>query len=252
MSAIGNYLQLLWATPRPVNLALLPVPSGLRIWILAPHPDDFDSIGLTLHHFFQQQADLFLDVVSASSSGVKHGFCADDSPSTRAKQREWEQQESLRFFGLAPDHVRFLRLSEDEGGDPLENDEHESALEQRFQCISPHLVFLPHGNDTNLGHQRTFRMFSRIFHKGAHEIITFLIRDPKTLEFTTDAFFSFSEEQAHWKAALLRHHQSQQSRNIHQRGYGFDERILQVNRAIAKDLRLVHPYAEAYEFFPRI
>jgi len=44
------------------------------------------------------------------------------------------------------------------------------------------------------------------------------------------------EEDAQWKAQLLRFHDSQHQRNLHARGHGFDERILDTNRQIAQDL----------------
>jgi hypothetical protein len=57
----------------------------------------------------------------------------------------------------------------------------------------------------------------------------------------------FGQEEADWKAELLRFHDSQHQRNLHTRGHGFDDRILDVNRAIALELSLPCEYAEAFE-----
>lgn len=58
---------------------------------------------------------------------------------------------------------------------------------------------------------------------------------------------AFDEEKAQWKRTLLLHHRSQEHRNRELRGAGFDDRLLNVNRAIAMDLDLNQPYAEAFE-----
>ena len=62
-----------------------------------------------------------------------------------------------------------------------------------------------------------------------------------------DAYMPFGEEEAQWKAQLLRIHDSQHQRNLRSRGYGFDERILQGNRASARELGLKEEYAEVFE-----
>jgi hypothetical protein len=62
-----------------------------------------------------------------------------------------------------------------------------------------------------------------------------------------DIYTAFGEEDAQWKAQLLRFHDSQQQRNLNTRGHGFDQRILDTNRQIARELGLQAPYAEAFE-----
>ena len=57
----------------------------------------------------------------------------------------------------------------------------------------------------------------------------------------------FGQREADWKAELLRYHDSQHQRNLRTRGHGFDERVLAVNRRIARELSLDDEYAEAYE-----
>lgn len=57
----------------------------------------------------------------------------------------------------------------------------------------------------------------------------------------------FGQDEADWKAELLRCHDSQHQRNLHARGHGFDDRILDVNKAIARELLIGDKYAEAFE-----
>ena len=64
---------------------------------------------------------------------------------------------------------------------------------------------------------------------------------------TTTAYTPFGEDVARRKAELLRCHRSQHVRNLRTRGYGLDERILEVNRHAAQRLGLAEPYAEAFE-----
>jgi len=233
--------------PRPVNLADFPPPAGLRIWIPAPHPDDFDAIGVTMRFYRRNGAELFVDVISGSASGVEDGFCHNDLDETKCRQREEEQRESLRYFGLPLDRLCFLRFPEDEDGHLRDGLEEEERLAHRLDQVSPHLVFLPHQNDTNTGHQRTARLLKQITARLKGSFTAFLIRDPKTRQSRLDAYMAFDEEAAQWKAALLRCHLSQQSRNLKRRGYGFDERILVLNQKVAVELGCPAPYAEAYE-----
>jgi len=74
-----------------------------------------------------------------------------------------------------------------------------------------------------------------------------LIHDPKTIQMRHDLYTVFGEDEAEWKGQLLRFHQSQHQRNLRTRQYGFDERILKVNRQIARELQASASYAEGFE-----
>lgn len=74
-----------------------------------------------------------------------------------------------------------------------------------------------------------------------------LNRDPKTIAMREDVYVLFGEEDAVWKRALLRHHESQQRRNMRTRGIGFDERILAGNARIASAAARDGLFAEAFE-----
>jgi len=90
-------------------------------------------------------------------------------------------------------------------------------------------------------------MFRQIVTEACVPVVTFLIKDPKTIGMRIDCYTEFAEAEARWKGQLLRLHASQHQRNLNTRQHGFDERILEVNRAIARDLGIPEAYAEAFE-----
>jgi LmbE family N-acetylglucosaminyl deacetylase len=233
--------------PRPFSIADLPVFAPLRILVLAPHPDDFDAIGVTIRHLHRQGHRISVAVVSGSWSGVLPGFAPGADRAALCARREAEQIASVRFFGLPEGRLQFLRLREEDPGDPVEDPTAEAAILDCLSGVSPDWVFLPHGNDTNAGHQRVYRMFHRIAEGRGRPLAAFLICDPKTLRFRKDAYMSFGETDAAWKSELLRCHLSQDHRNRTTRGIGFDERILGVNRALAAEQGSDAPYLEAFE-----
>ena len=63
-----------------------------------------------------------------------------------------------------------------------------------------------------------------------------------------DFYTAFGIAEAEGKATLLRFHSSQQQRNLNTRHVGFDERILEVNRQIARECPGEQEFAEAFEF----
>jgi LmbE family N-acetylglucosaminyl deacetylase len=231
----------------PPAIPALQWPAGLRLLALAPHPDDFDSIGVTLRFFRDNGNPIHLLVVSGSASGVLDEFCGTPDPDAKTAVREREQRNSLEFFGLPDDRVEFMHLPEDNGGAPIENHSNENAIAIRLSDWRPDIVFLPHGNDTNAGHHRVYAMFSRAAYSLPGGCAAFLIRDPKTLGMRIDTYMPFGSKEEPWKRQLLRYHVSQDTRNRQWRGHGFDDRILEVNRKIAAELSLGAEFAEAFE-----
>ena len=154
---------------------------------------------------------------------------------------------SCQFFGLPTGHLAFLHLEEDETGQPLETQANTDRLRQHFLSKRPALVFLPHGHDTNAGHRRVYVMFRQLAQEARYPLVAFLNRDPKTIRMRCDVYTGFGEEEAAWKARLLRFHRSQHQRNLDQRGYGMDERILRVDRQSAAACPGRAPYAEVFE-----
>ncbi len=108
-------------------------------------------------------------------------------------------------------------------------------------------MFLPHGNDTNIDHQRTCAIFQRIASQVKYPITAFLNRDPKTINMRHDVYTVFGEKDAEWKGQLLRIHESQQQRNLNTRNHGLDERVLNVNRKTAQENLHTKMYAEVFE-----
>lgn len=232
---------------RPAAIPAMRWPAELRLFVLAPHPDDFDAVAVTLRFFQQNGNPIQVAVVSGSASGVLDEFCSPPDNATKAALREQEQRDSLRFFGLGEERVTFLRLREDDAGAPFDDAENEAAIRQQLTAHRPQIVFLPHGADSNAGHRRVHAMFVRAAATLDEPPAAFLIRDPKTLNFRADLYMPFDEEAARWKRLLLLHHRSQEHRNRRQRGRGFDDRILDVNQQIATELNCGAPFAEAFQ-----
>jgi len=228
------------------DLSAFEVDSDQRVLVLAPHPDDFECVAVTLRLFRDAGNRIDLAVLTDAASGVEDSFCSPPTNEHKAELRELEQRESSRRFGLPEERLAFLRLAEDDSGHPEASDENVFAIRRHFEKVAPAAVFLPHPEDTNAGHRRTYRMFSAVAEQTKADVVAFLNEDPKTVAMEADAYLGFDEETAEWKAALLRCHRSQQVRNLNVRDYGLDERILRVNRAAAGRLELDMPFAEVF------
>lgn len=201
--------------------------------VLAPHPDDFDVVAITLKAFRDHGSRITLDVLSGGASGVEDDFAYGWESKTIA--REQEQRESCKRFGLPADELQFHRLKEDADGfmeDHLENRHLVHALLDRR---APDGVILPHGNDSNADHRRTFRWFKTWRDTQKDPPLALLVRDPKNLGMRVDLITPYDSSQAAWKADLLRCHRSQHERNLRTRGIGFDERILAPERLAAEN-----------------
>lgn len=231
----------------PVFLHSLRVPKQLVILVLAPHPDDFDEIAITMRFFKDNGNPIDVAVLSSGASGVEDGFCSPPTRKAKAEIREKEQRNSCKFFGLPDSSLTFLRLQEDHAGHIIENDANFGRVRDHFLEKRPDMVFLPHGNDTNIGHQRTYSIFRRIAQGVGYSLVAFLNRDPKTISMRHDVYTLFEEKDAEWKGQLIRFHESQQQRNVNTRNHGLDQRVLRVNREIARGNLQMHTYAEAFE-----
>ncbi len=237
----------LFTAGMPVFLHSIQVPKELVTLVLAPHPDDFDEIGITLRFFRDNGNSIYVAVLSSGASGVEDGFCSPPSRQIKGQIREEEQRKSCEFFGLPESHLSFLRLEEDHAGDIIENEVNVDRVRDHFLQIRPDVVFLPHGNDTNIDHQRTYAIFRRIATGAGYSITAFLNRDPKTISMRHDVYTVFREKDAAWKGQLLRFHESQQQRNLNTRNHGLDERVIRVNRTIAQENLQMTTYAEVFE-----
>jgi LmbE family N-acetylglucosaminyl deacetylase len=218
--------------------------------VLAPHPDDFDAIGITLRFFRDNGNRIDVAVVTSGASGVLDEFFPGATAMAKAEIREKEQRASCQFFGLPESSLTFLRLKEDEQGHPRETGENVARVRQHLAARRPDLVFLPHGNDANAGHRRTYSIFHKIASEEVHPLVALLGRDPKTIQMRHDLYATFGPAEAEWKGQLLRFHQSQHHRNLKSRGHGIDDRILRLNRKIAEEMQGNAMYAEVFELEP--
>jgi len=234
--------SLLLPPERPLFLNDLALPAPLVIVVLAPHPDDFDAIGVALRHLQRQGHLIHVAVLTTGVNGVEDGWNGARSAGEKAELREAEQRASCEFFGLPAERLTFLRLW---GGGDAETDD--IRLRDYLLARRPQLVFLPHGNDSNGTHRRTYQAFHDIATRERLQLIACLNQDAKTESMRRDLFMCFGEEEASWKKKLLRFHHSQQERNLKTRGHGFDERVLRVNRETAAVAQLGAPYAEVFE-----
>ncbi|MFC1814427.1 PIG-L deacetylase family protein [Thermodesulfobacteriota bacterium] len=232
---------------RPISLYSVSVPKNLRILSFAPHPDDFDDIGVTMRFLKDNGNPIYVGVISSGAGGVDDSFCTPPTLLEKRNIRESEQRNSCKFFGLPEDHLTFLRLQEDSGGHPQDTTDNFQKTKDFILRVRPDLVFLPHGNDSNSGHQQAYIVFKKIVLQAGYPVTAILNRDPKTINMRVDLYTPFGEKESEWKGKLLRFHKSQQQRNLTKKGYGFDERILNVNHQTAKEIDQKVLYAEAFE-----
>lgn len=231
----------------PLSLQTLTVSKEHRLLVLAPHPDDFDAIGVTMRFFRKNGNPLYVAVATSGARGVEDTFCPPPSLEVKIKIREQEQRDSCHFFGLPEACLTFLRLEEDKTGNLLNNEANIDRVRRCFFSQSPAMVFLPHWHDTNLTHQRVYSMLHQVVLEASYPLAIFLNRDPKTIKMRCDFYLDYDETSAAWKEKLLRLHQSQHQRNLNHRGHGMDERILNVDRHSAKVCSLNAQYAEIFE-----
>ncbi len=233
--------------PSPLCVDRLDLPRAGRLAVLAPHPDDFDAIAVTLARFARLDWSLHLAVLTTGASGVEDGYRGATTALAKAAVREAEQCASCAAFGLPQDRLQFLRLDEDERGHQREDESNLERVAAFLSEVAPHCVFMPHGEDSNTAHRRTWSMFERIAVRDGLQVWAWLNRDAKTLAMREDIYTLFGAADAEWKARLLRLHDSQQSRNLRTRGHGFDTRVLEVNRSIAREAGFDGVLAEAFE-----
>lgn len=230
----------------PALLSDLALPAPLTILVLAPHPDDFDAIAVSMRFLHRQGHTIHVAVLTTGASGVEDGWNGACDANSKAKLREAEQRESCAFFGLPEDRLSFLRLWE-QPEDAVSSAQDNERLRHYLLSVNPSCVFLPHGNDSNRTHRRTFEAFHSLATCENLDLLAFLNLDAKTLSMRSDVIMHFSNAEAAWKAELLRMHSSQHERNLKTRGYGFDERVLRVNRDAARAGGYEEAYAEVFE-----
>src|SRR6476661_4799067 len=89
----------------PLSLSGIVLPAPLTIVVLAPHPDDFDAMAVSLRYLQTQGHTVHVAVLTAGANGVEDGWQGAQTPDEKAAIREAEQQASCHFFGLPPDRL---------------------------------------------------------------------------------------------------------------------------------------------------
>lgn len=228
---------------RPLVLEEILFPEPLSVVVLGPHPDDFDAIGVSMRFLHRQGHVIHVAVLTGGANGIEDGWNGLNSSEEKAAQREAEQRASCRYFGLPEERLRFMHMWEATDAEPAD----QLRLRDFLLACKPDLVFLPHGNDSNKTHRRTYESFRAIAIEEKLKLCACLNLDAKTLSFRPDLYTFFGSAEATWKGELLRFHRSQQERNLRSRQQGFDERVLQVNREAALNAGSGHAYAEVFE-----
>ena len=223
----------------------LPISPEKKILVLAPHPDDFDAIAVTLKSFHEHKAEIFLAVLCPAWSGVEESFCPESSRKARSELREEEQRQSIRQFGLPPENLSFLGLTEDDDGVLLDSPENYQLVKHLLESHRPEQVFMPHWNDSKSDHRIAAQLFERAVGALSLPLTAWFNLDPKTIDMDRQIYSVFDSDQAEWKASLLRCHASQHQRNLNTRGHGFDEHVLAVNRAAGAQIGV--SFAEVFE-----
>jgi len=246
MATLHSQISAVLEKRRPASLDALTLPRGLVALMLAPHPDDFDTIGVSMRWLQELGADILV-VVARGGSGVDDMYCTPPTLEAKAALREREQRTSCQFFGLPSSNLLFIRTVNGADGQMLDATQNSKLVNQYLLSIEPDLVFIPHGNDHNTAHQIMAAMVRAGIGLCIKRPVLFLNRDPKTRAMRSDVYTPFEENAAQWKRQLLRFHDSQQQRNIREHGTGLDDRILGMNAQTARELALAAPYAEVFE-----
>jgi len=243
----------IWSEFQDVFTKKVRLPTEGKVLVLGPHPDDPESIAITCRLLMHYGCEIWYTIVSMSPSGVEDPYAKkwgnDDSISLEKKKieiRRMEQTSAAQMFGLTRDRLAFLGIEETKERDSPEN---LTRMKDHLESVDPDIVIMPMGNDSNQTHAWVYDVFRKcakaITLKKEKPIIALYNEDPKTIKMRHDLFVLFGEESGDWKRTLLRVHTSQQQRNIHSRGIGFDDRILSMNHLSYRLLQARLPTADA-------
>ena len=239
-------LDFLLPKDSPTDFRRIVWPRKMRILVTAPHPDDFDAIGVTLKYLMDQGHDIHV-FVAETGSGIDKFYGAGLTQEEKRQLRVREQTGSFRFFGLPDENGHFLRLNNAPDDQVVDDEANRLFLERRIRELKPDMLFMPHGHDSNRAHRDMYAMMKAIASKVEWPVALMKNSDIKTLGMTKDFYVGFGPAQAQWKAKLLRYHDSQHQRNLRDRKYGFDDRVLTLNRRTAAELGIPEPYAASFE-----
>lgn len=221
-------------------------PAGGDVLVLAPHMDDPDSVAVTLRRLAESGCAVHYLVVCSSHGGVTDHFALEharqngvdldqsDLPRYKSEIRRAEQTESARLAAFVEGPPEFLCVEEDERGNLTGSETNAMIIAETLAGHDPDIVLMPHGEDTNKAHVNVYRFFRRAAEhlavRRGRPLLGLYNRDAKTLRIEEHLAVPFDITTSQWKTELLKTHRSQHERNLEVRGYGFDERVLQVNR----------------------
>ena len=216
--------------------------------VLAPHPDDFDAMGVTLRHFRDRGHDIRLLVLSSSANGVEDSLLRSADAGGQGRASRGRTAGELPVFRASGRPLEFLRLARGCARRVFLIDHADSLSPAgRVRRLSPRTSSSCPTATTPIPTTAWLIAGGEAGPRDAAAGRGLLVRDPKTIAMRDDLFVPFDENAAAWKAELLRFHRSQHQRNLNTRGHGFDERILRVNRDNAARLGIAEPYAESFE-----
>jgi LmbE family N-acetylglucosaminyl deacetylase len=234
-----------------VSPGIMPPERG-QVVELGPHPDDPDAVAVTLRLFATNGCRVSYVITCLSPQGVTDSYAlqaarksgveiGNNLDAFKRELRRQEQITSARLAGFAGDFLQFHNLEEDEKGRLVDSPANARVYAELLASLDPDIVLMPYGEDTNSDHVLNWRFFYQgawqLARKRGKPILGLYNRDPKTVRINEQLAVPFGREMAEWKSRLLRTHSSQHERNLEQRGYGFDERILEVNREAWKSVK---------------
>ena len=229
-------------------------PSGARVLILGPHPDDPESSAVTIRLLMDSGCEIFYAIACMSPEGVddeyadrRHDMDSLSLGDRKIEIRRLEQKQSAQMLGIASNRLTFLDIEKSENKNSLDTDENRLKIRSHLEFLLPDIVITPAGKDTNQTHVWVCKIIRQCVRdlsiNSGKPIVALYNEDPKTTEIRRDLFVLFSENSALWKKFLLRIHDSQQQRNISRQQKGFDERILRVNLEGYEKLLQLTPFA---------
>ncbi len=236
-----NERPFVWGEDHNGFLSKLTMPVKGHVLVLAPHPDDPESVAVTCRLLKQSGCDIRYGIVTMSPAGVEDVYAErvqkNNSLTLQEKKIEIRRREQLnasKMLGLSPDKVSFLGLQESKNERSLDTGSNRFEIIKCLEAEIPDIVILPVGRDTNRTHVwvcSVFQAWAKYFMRERNKpIVAMYNEDPKTTQMRDNLFVIFNEQYAKWKGVLLRAHDSQQMRNIKTRRSGFDDRILEINR----------------------
>jgi len=262
--------ELLFMNCDEAGLKRLEPPEAGTVVALAPHPDDPESVALSLKLFAEAGCSVHYIIVCLSPAGVQDSYAlthakennqlsVEDLTLYKRELRREEQLQSARLAGFLAAPCKFLNMEEDLTGHLIESPHNARMIEEALDECDPDIAIMPYGEDTNSDHVLVYRYFrqsaAKLAARKGKPILALYNRDPKTVEITEQLAVPFTVREADWKARLLRVHRSQHERNLKQRGHGFDDRILRTNSLAWRILKErapepwmdKYPYAETFQ-----